>query len=193
MDHIVKQIESWDPVQSGDDRAESDLVDKFLDLYELTSYYQVEEAFLLFRVLEAFASKITNDMLCEWHSHIGDNVSDECLPELVIQFLRIRPRRIYSHPDRGKSLDCSGEDVTPEEVEREAGRVANKVTCEMQQQARNARLQPLINSGRCKRDVPHKKRRLCFEGCNNPLLHPGRVRVFPRIASPEVERAMPQR
>ena len=32
LDHIVKQIESWDPVQSGDDRAESDLVEKFLDL-----------------------------------------------------------------------------------------------------------------------------------------------------------------
>ena len=112
-----KQIESWDPVPSGDDQAESDLVDKFLDLYELTTYYQVEEAFLSFKVLEAFASKITNDMLCEWHSHIGDNVSDELLPELVIQFLRIRPRRIYSHPDRGKSLDCSGEDATPEEVE----------------------------------------------------------------------------
>ena len=25
LDHIVKQIESWDPVQSGDDQAESDL------------------------------------------------------------------------------------------------------------------------------------------------------------------------
>ena len=87
MDHIVKQIESWHPVQSGDDQAESDLVDKFLDLYELTSYYQVEEAFLSFRVLEAFASKITNDMLCEWHSHIGDNVSDEHLPEMVIQLI----------------------------------------------------------------------------------------------------------
>ena len=48
LDHIVKQIESWDTVQSGDDQAESDLVDKFLDLYELTSYYQVEEAFLSF-------------------------------------------------------------------------------------------------------------------------------------------------
>ena len=140
MDHIVKQIESWDPVQSGDDQAESDLVDKFLDLYELTSYYQVEEAFLSFRVLEAFASKITNDMLCEWHSHIGDNISDECLPELVIQFLKIRPRRmyLYSRTDRGKSLYNSGEDVTPEEVEQEAGRVANKITCEMQQQARSA-------------------------------------------------------
>ena len=108
LDHIVKQIEGWDPVQSGDDQAESDLVDKFLDLYELTSYFQVEEAFLSFRVLEAFASKITNDMLCDWHSHIGDNVSDECLPEMVIQFLRIRPRRMYSRPDRGKSLDSSG-------------------------------------------------------------------------------------
>ena len=77
LDHIVKEVESWDPIQSGDDRAESDLVEKFLDLYELTSYYQVEEAFLSFRVLEAFASKITNDMLCERHSHIRDNVSDE--------------------------------------------------------------------------------------------------------------------
>ena len=89
-------------------------------------------------MLEAFASKITNDMLCEWLSHIGDNVSDECLPEMVIQFLRIRPRRIYSHPDRGKSLDRVGEDASPDEVEKEAGRVANKVTCEKQQQARNA-------------------------------------------------------
>ena len=106
----------------------------------MTSYYQVEEAFLSFRVLEAFASKITNDMLCEWHSHIGDNISDECLPELVIQFLKIRPRRmyLYSRTDRGKSLYNSGEDVTPEEVEQEAGRVANKITCEMQQQARSA-------------------------------------------------------
>ena len=68
LDHIVKQIKSWNPVLPGDDQAESDLVDKFLDLYELTSYYQVEEAFLSFRVLEAFASKITNDMLCEWLS-----------------------------------------------------------------------------------------------------------------------------
>ena len=81
LDHIVKEVESWDLVQSGDNQAESDLVEKFQDLYELTSYYQVEEAFLSFRVLEAFASKITNDMLCEWHSHIGDNISDECLPE----------------------------------------------------------------------------------------------------------------
>ena len=87
LDHIVKQIESWDPVPSGDDQAESDLVDKFLDLYELTSYYQVEEAFLSFKMLEAFASKITNDMLCEWHSHIGDNVSDELLPEMVFSSL----------------------------------------------------------------------------------------------------------
>ena len=31
-------------------------------------------------------------------------------------------------------------------VEREAGNVASKVTCEMQQQARDARLQPLIKS-----------------------------------------------
>ena len=80
LDHIVKEVESWDLVQSGDNQAESDLVEKFQDLYELTSYYQVEEAFLSFRVLEAFASKITNDMLCEWHSHFGDYVSDECLP-----------------------------------------------------------------------------------------------------------------
>ena len=80
-------------------------------------------------MLEAFASKITNDMLCEWHSYIGDDISDERLPELVIQFLRIRPRRIYSHPDRGISLDRPGGDVTPEEMEWEAGRVANKVTC----------------------------------------------------------------
>ena len=147
MDHLVKQIESWDPVQSGDDHAESDLVKKFLDLYELTFYYQVEEAFLSFRGLEAFASKITNDMLCEWHSHIGDNISDECLPEMVVQFLRIPPRRIYSHPDRGKSSDRSGEDVSSEEVEREAGNVASKVTRKMQQQARDARLQPLIKVG----------------------------------------------
>ena len=111
-------------------------------------------------------------MLCEWHSHIGDNISDECLLEMVIQFLRIRPRRIYSHPDRGKSLDRSGEDVTTEEVEREAGRVANKVTCEMQLQARKAQLQPLINSGRCKRSLPLNNKRCCVEGCNNPLLHP---------------------
>ena len=85
--------------------------------------------------MEAFASKITNDMLCEWHSHIGDNISDESLPERVVQFLRIRPQRIYSHPDRGKSSDRAGEDASPEEVEQEAGRVASKVTCEMQQQA----------------------------------------------------------
>ncbi len=77
----------WDPVPSGDDQAESDLVEKCLDLYELTSYYQVEEAFLSFKMLEAFASKITNDMLCEWHSHIGDNVSDELLPEMVFSSL----------------------------------------------------------------------------------------------------------
>ena len=32
LDHIVKQTESWDPVPSGDDQAESDLVDKFLYL-----------------------------------------------------------------------------------------------------------------------------------------------------------------
>ena len=148
LDHIVKEVESWDLVQSGDNQAESDLVEKFQDLYELTSYYQVEEAFLSFRVLEAFASKITNDMLCEWHSHIGHNVSDKCLPEKVVQFLRIRPRRIFSHPDRGKSSDRPGEDLPPEEVEQEAGRVASKVTCEMQQQAIDARLQPLIESGR---------------------------------------------
>ena len=149
-----------------------DLVEKFLDLYELTSYYQVEEAFLSFRVLEAFASKITNDMLCEWHSHIGHNVSDKCLPEKVVQFLRIRPRRIFSHPDRGKSSDRPGEDLPPEEVEQEAGRVASKVTCEMQQQAIDARLQPLIESGRCKRNFSRNKKRICFECCNNPLLHP---------------------
>ena len=73
----------------------------------MTVYYQVDEAFLSFKVLEAFASKITNDMLGEWHSYIGDDVTDEILPELVIQFLRTRPQRIYSHPDRGKSSDRS--------------------------------------------------------------------------------------
>ena len=62
--------------------------------------------------------------------------------------------------------------MTPKEVEREAGRVADKITYEMQQQARDARLQPLINSGRCKRSFPQKRKRLCFEGCSNPLLHP---------------------
>ena len=51
LDHIVKEIESRDPVQPGDDQAESELADKFLDLYELTSYYQVDEAFLSFKVL----------------------------------------------------------------------------------------------------------------------------------------------
>ena len=91
LGHTVKEIESWDQVQSGNDQAELELVDKFLDLYELTSYYQVYEAFLSFKVLEAFASKITNDMLCEWHYHIGDNVSDEQLLEKLIQFLRSRP------------------------------------------------------------------------------------------------------
>ena len=68
-----------------------------------------------------FASKITHDMLCEWHSHIGDNVSDECLPEKVIQFLKSRPRRMYSHPDRGKLPDPPEEEPSPEETEREAG------------------------------------------------------------------------
>ena len=96
LDHIVKEIESWDLIQPDHDQAESKLVDKFLDLYELTSYYQVDEAFLSFKVLEAFASKITNDMLCEWHYHIGDNVSNEYLPEKVIQFLRSRPWRVYT-------------------------------------------------------------------------------------------------
>ena len=38
LGHIVKQIESWDPALPCDDEAESDLVDKFLDLYELTIY-----------------------------------------------------------------------------------------------------------------------------------------------------------
>ena len=33
LDHIVKEIESRDPVQPGDDQAESELADKFLDLY----------------------------------------------------------------------------------------------------------------------------------------------------------------
>ena len=42
----------------------------------------------------------------------------------------------------------------------------------MQQQERTTRLQPLINSGRCKRSLPQKKRRLCVEGCDDPLLHP---------------------
>ena len=51
MDHIVKEIESRDPVQPGDDQAESELAGKFLDLYELTSYYQVDEAFLSLKVL----------------------------------------------------------------------------------------------------------------------------------------------
>ena len=62
--------------------------------------------------------------------------------------------------------------MSPEEMEREAGNVASKVTCGLQQQARDARLQPLIKSGRCKRSFPQNKKRLCFEGCNNPLLHP---------------------
>ena len=137
----------------------------------MTIYYQVDEAFLSFKVLEAFASKITNDMLGEWHSYIGDDVSDEILPELVIQFLRTWPRRIYSHPDRGKSSDRSEEDATPAEAEREAGRVANKITCEMQHQATIAHLQPLINSGRCKRNLPERKRRFCVKGCRDPLLH----------------------
>ena len=105
LDYIVKQIGGWNLAPSGDDEADLDLADKFLDLYELTVYYQVDEAFLSFKVLEAFASKVTNDMLGEWHSYIGDDVTDEILPELVIQFLRTRPRRIYSHPDRGKSSD----------------------------------------------------------------------------------------
>ena len=71
-----------------------------------------------------------------------------------------------SHQDR------SEEDATPEEVEHEAGRVANKVTCEMQLQARKTHLQPLINSGRCKSSLPHSNKNHCVQGCNNPLLHP---------------------
>ena len=42
----------------------------------------------------------------------------------------------------------------------------------MQQQAKTTQLQPLINSGRCKRSLPQKKRRLCVEGCDDSLLHP---------------------
>ena len=57
-------------------------------------------------------------------------------------------------------------------VEREAGNVASKVTCEMQLQARKTQLQPLINSGRCKRSLPHSNKNGCVEGCSNPLLHP---------------------
>ena len=127
LDYIVKQVGGWDPAPSGDDEADSNLADKFLDLYELTVYYQIDEAFLSFKVLEAFASKVTTDMLGEWHSCIGDDVTDEILPELVLQFLRTRPRRIYSHPDRGKSSDRSENVVAPEEVEREAGIVAHNI------------------------------------------------------------------
>ena len=172
LDHIVKHIEGWDPAPSGDDEADSNLADKFLDLYELAVYYQIDEAFLSFKVLEAFASKVTTDMLGEWHSFIGDDVTDENLPELVLQFLRTRPRRIYSYPDRGKSPDRSENIVTPEEAEREAGVVAHKITCEMQHQATVAHLLPLINSGRCKRDLPERKEKFCVKNCDDPLLHP---------------------
>ena len=123
-------------------------------------------------MLEAFTSKITNDMLCEWHYHIGDNMSDEYLPEKVIQFLMSRPWRVYSHPDRGKLPDPQVEEKAPEEVERETGQVAQWITVEIQQQETAACLCPLIESGRCKRDFSHPKKDDCFKGCNNLSPHP---------------------
>ena len=59
LKHIVKNVDSWQLVQPGDDQAELDLVYDFLDLYELSSYYQVEDAFLTFAVLEVLIGKIT--------------------------------------------------------------------------------------------------------------------------------------
>ena len=71
------------------------------------------------------------------------------------------PRRMFSHPDRGKSLDRSGEETPPEEVEQEVGKVANRITHKMQQQARASHLQPLIESGRCKRNFLRTEKKLC--------------------------------
>ena len=47
-----------------------------------------------------------------------------------------------------------------------------KKFCENRRTFRSPASKGLINSGRCKRNFQQNKKRLCFEGCNNLLLHP---------------------
>ena len=46
-------------------------------------------------------------MLDYLHYIISNNIAEDHLPAKVIQFLKTRTKRVYSHPNRGKSSSGS--------------------------------------------------------------------------------------
>ena len=74
------------------------LISDFLDLYQLSEYYGVDDAFLSFRVLEEFAVKITNSMIQDMQDMIGTEIEDDQLPMRVVQYFRLRQKVLESGP-----------------------------------------------------------------------------------------------
>ena len=74
--YIVKRIQDWDPVPHGDVKAELRLISDYLDLYQLSDYYGIDNAFLTFKVLEEFAVKVTDSMIQDMQGVIGSEIED---------------------------------------------------------------------------------------------------------------------
>ena len=97
--YIVKRIQDWDPVPNGDAKAELRLISDYLDLYQLSDYYGIDDAFLTFKVLEEFAVKVTDSMIQDMQGVIGSEIEDDRLPGKVVQYLRLRQKVLLGGPE----------------------------------------------------------------------------------------------
>ena len=129
---VLRRVSSWKEVESGDESAELVLITDFLNLYELCVYYNVDEAFLKFSVLERFAPKVPLELLNEMQDVIGDDVDDEFVPEKVIQFLKVRKKHLLDG-QAGKEVKAKErkQEKTKEQDERDriiAGRITRQMS-----------------------------------------------------------------
>ena len=97
--YIVKRIQDWDPVPQGDAKAELRLISNYLDLYQLSDYYGIDDAFLTFKVLEEFAVKVTDSTIQDMQGVIGSEIEDTRLPGKVVQYLRLRQKVLVVQRD----------------------------------------------------------------------------------------------
>ena len=167
--HLIRRIESWADIKPVEEYTELEVIDQVLELHMLVKYHEVTDAFLSYDVLQELAEYISDDTLMEMHKVIGDEVTDEQLPERVIKYFKVRKKMLSSSPEGG-SLETSSSQVSKVQKARDPEVTGKTIPHKLVDC-------PLFAEDVCRRERLVEKSEICSKGCLhaiagelNPLL-----------------------
>ena len=165
--HLIRRIESWADIKPVEEYEEMEVIEKVLNLYTWTEVHQVTDAFLSYDVLQELAEYISEDTLMEMHKVIGDEVTDEQLPERVIKYFKVRKKMLSSCP-KGMRLESPIEKVNRVQKARELEAAGRAVSLQIQVDRgakRAVEAKPEADQ------PPLKKVNTCHMSCSGELPH----------------------